>query len=405
MRSRFEAEASVADEKATRSGTASDRWRAFLGNAVLLATSGIVFLVLAELFLRAFPGVLGEEAALRVHWAAIAGDTDSEGRALMLDDPEIGFVYKPGLEGRLARGDLDFSFRLDRKGFRNPEPWPERVGLVLLGDSMAFGYGASDGHDWPSLLRARLPSVGIVNLALIGTGPLQHAKIFELYGRALGAPAVVHVLFPGNDLADDTAFSRWLESDRQFSYRKFRGQGDRWLDDSLLGWAQRTHLFWFAVDLVRTIKQTARGHTLVLEDGTRLRLVVPRREPIDPVELERTVGAVEQIRSEVERLGGRFFVLLMPSKEEVYLSLAGIDAPSPSASVRAQLQRRGIAFLDLGDILRAEASLRGPALYFEVDGHPNPDGQAIIAEAVAAWLEDVVLHTGSAGTTDADPSR
>lgn len=403
-RSGLETTAAGSAEEAVRSSKPSQRWRGLLGNAALLAASAIVFLVLAETFLRTFPGFLGEEAALRVHWAAIAGDTDSEGRALMLDDPEIGFLYKPGLEGRLARGDLDFSFRLDGKGFRNPEPWPERVGVVLLGDSMAFGYGASDGSDWPSLVRARLPSVGIVNLALIGSGPLQQAKIFERYGRALGAPVVVHVLFPGNDMADDAAFSRWLQSDRRISYRKFRGQGDRWLDDSVLGWVQRTHLFWFTIDLVRTVKRTARGHTLTLEDGTHLRLVAPRTERVDPVELDRTLGAVEHIRSEVERVGGRFFVVLMPTKEEVYLSLAGVTAPNFSSAVRDQLERRGIVVLDLGEILRAEASPRGPALYFEVDGHPNLEGQAIIAEAVAAWLENVVLEPGSARATDADRS-
>ncbi|MDW8369832.1 MAG: GDSL-type esterase/lipase family protein [Geminicoccaceae bacterium] len=401
-RSRLETTAVGSAGEAVRGSRPGARWRGLLGNAALLATSAVVFLVLAEMFLRTFPGFLGEEAALRVHWAAIAGDTDSEGRALMLDDPEIGFLYKPGLEGRLARGDLDFSFRLDGRGFRNPEPWPERVGAVLLGDSMAFGYGASDGSDWPSLLRARLPSVGIVNLALIGSGPLQQAKIFERYGRALGAPVVVHVLFPGNDMADDAAFSRWLQSDRRISYRKFRGQGDRWLDDSVLGWAQRTHLFWFTIDLVRTVKRTARGHTLTLEDGTRLRLVAPRTERIDPVELDRTLGAVEHVRSEVERVGGRFFVVLMPTKEDVYLPLAGVAVPNSSAAVREQLERRGVPLLDLGEILRAEASPRGPALYFEVDGHPNLKGQAIIAEAVAAWLEDVALQAGSARATDAD---
>lgn len=368
------------------SGRSPGRLRGALLNLLLLGLSGLVALGLAEFVLRLFPDLLGEEAALRVHWVEVAGNTDSSGQSLMVDDPEIGFLYRPRLQGRIARGDLDFTFRLDEKGFRNPEPWPQPVRLVLLGDSMAFGYGASDGSDWPSLLRARMPGAGLVNLGLIGSGPLQQERIYERFAAPLRPEVVLLALFAGNDLDDDRAFALWLEHGAIGSYRRFRGQGDRWLDQSLLGLAQRTHLFWFASDLAKTLRRRSRGRTLELADGERLQLVLPRPGGLDPADLERTVAAVGRLRGRVEAAGGRLLVLLMPTKEEVYLPLLGETASSPSSAVATRLAEMGVEAFDLGAVLRARATRSGPALYFEIDGHPNPVGQAIVAEAVGGWL-------------------
>lgn len=369
-----------------RSGRPAGWLRSAALNLLLLATSAVVVLVGAELTLRLFPSLLGEEAALRVHWAAVAGDTDSSGQELMLDDREVGFLYRPHLEGRIARGDLDFSFRLDSRGFRNPEPWPQPVRVVLLGDSMAFGYGASDGADWPAKLRQRLPDSGLVNLGLIGSGTLQQERIYERFAAPLRPSLTLLALFAGNDLDDDRAFSRWLEQGAEGSYRRFRGQGDRWLSGGLLGLAQRTHLFWFTSELVKNLTHRARGRTLELADGSRLQLVLPRPNAYGDADLDRTMAAVVRLQRKVEGAGGRLLVLLMPTKEEVYLPLLGESAPSPSAAVAERLAKLGLAALDLGEALRARASRGGPPLYFAVDGHPNEAGQAIIAEAVESWL-------------------
>lgn len=386
------------DDVGTGAGRLRGRLMGLAANLSLLVASGLFCLVGLEIVLRLFPGLLGEEAALRVHWVEVAGDTDSEGRDLVLDDPEIGFLYRPGLEGRIARGDLDFRFRLDAKGFRNPEPWPEPVDVVVLGDSMAFGYGADDGADWVSSLRRRWPGTGIVNLGLIGSGPLQHERIYERFAAGRRPPLVLWCLFAGNDLDDDRAFARWIEQGARGSYRRFRGQGDRWLDDSLLGLAQRTYLFWFANDLAKTVAQRSRGRTLLLENGERLQLVLPRPNAWQISDVERTLGAVERLRARVEADGGRLFVLLMPTKEEVYLPLTGESAASPTEALARKLAEAGVPALDLGEALRARASRAGPALYFSIDGHPNPAGQGIIAEAVGSWLAERLPRLADADT-------
>ncbi|MCS6878208.1 MAG: SGNH/GDSL hydrolase family protein [Geminicoccaceae bacterium] len=367
-----------------------------LGRAeiALLLASVFFFLLAAELVLRLFPHLLSEEAQLRLHWAAIAGDTDTSGRDMLSDDPEIGFLYRPHSQGRIARDDLDFSFRLDSFGFRNPEPRPAKADLVILGDSMAFGYGASDGRDWVSLLRARFPELAIVNLGLIGSGPLQQLAVYERFGRPLAPALVVQVVFAGNDVHDDETFARWQETGRTRSFRRFRVEGEGRLVDRLWNLAGRSYLFWFAVDLVKALRQSGRGRSLLLENGERLRLVLPARGYPGPAGVERTAAAIARLRQRVEADGGRFLAVLMPSKEEVYLPLLGESAPSPSAILGERLASLGIPLFDLGDPLRAGASRHGPALFFRVDGHPNLAGQARIAEVFAARLSAWRTETG-----------
>ena len=80
-------------------------------------------------------------------------------------------------------------------------------------------------------------------------------------------------------------------------------------------------------------------------------------------------------------------MVLQPSKEEVYLPLVGPDVPDFSRDLRAAFEERGIDFLDLGPAFRARAAA-GESLFFEVDGHPNPRGYALIAQLVLAHLRD-----------------
>jgi hypothetical protein len=79
-------------------------------------------------------------------------------------------------------------------------------------------------------------------------------------------------------------------------------------------------------------------------------------------------------------------MVLQPSKEEVYLSLRNPIPEDPARPLREALQQRGIEYLDLGPIF-CERAAAGQRLFFEVDGHPNAVGYALIAESVLHDLE------------------
>ena len=157
--------------------------KAVFAPLVLLGASAALALGVAEASLRAFPELMPEEARLRLHWREVGQDVVSQA------DPYLGFVYPPNHEGRFDRDDGGFAFTYttDEHGFRNPSPWPERAEIVVLGDSMAFGYGVEDKEAWPNLWPSQLPGSRIINLGLIGAAPQQYFRIYETFGQSLRA--------------------------------------------------------------------------------------------------------------------------------------------------------------------------------------------------------------------------
>ena len=105
-----------------------------LQNLALLVVALAVGILGLEAFLRLFPQLLPEEARLRLHWSAIGeGGRDANSQVMTVADPYLGFRYLPNLTGRLTRGDLDFTFTTDDKGFRNSSPLPDEADIVVLG--------------------------------------------------------------------------------------------------------------------------------------------------------------------------------------------------------------------------------------------------------------------------------
>ena len=98
------------------------------------------------------------------------------------------------------------SFQRDSHGFRNAEPWPEDVSLVVIGDS--FTNGASIQRPfWHDL------SESMLVLAVPGTGTLEHQRLFDAFALPRQPETVVLAFFSGNDLEDSQRFHDMLRQD------------------------------------------------------------------------------------------------------------------------------------------------------------------------------------------------
>lgn len=378
-------------------------------NLALLVATVAVGLFGLEAFLRLFPQLLPEEARLRLHWSAVGeGGRDANDQVMAVADPYLGFRYRPNFTGRLARGDLDFTFTTDEKGFRNASPSPDAADIVVLGDSMAFGYGVPDDATWSQRVATHFPDYTISNFGLIGGAPQQYVRILETEALELNPKLVLFMLFLGNDLNDAKLFQEWLEAGTDISYAEWRSaDGAPTTRRTLRDLTSGSYLMAFHRAVRSSLSSSMASETATLGDGQRIQLVpaiydndAVMADPKHPVS-QLVMTTIEEAQRLSRKHGSHFLVLLMPTKEEVYLPLFDKPAPALIEGFRPALEAQGIPFLDLTPYLRARTREIGPVFY-EVDGHPNVAGYQVIADAVVDYLDE---HGAAIGLGGSQPQQ
>ena len=361
-------------------------------------TTGLVSLLLAEGFLRLFPGFLPPE---RRQYMLV--DMNNVG----VKHSYIGHLHTPYARKHLSGPDYDVRQTTGAFGFRNPGPWPRHADVVILGDSLVFGYGVSDGSAWPAIVDRSFPDLRVLNLGLVGAGAEQYLRVYETFGERLHPKLVIVGMFPGNDFWDAAQFQEWLREGAKGNYMVWRNDGH--FSGSVLQqpahafrWLLLRHSYLYNLIVAARVNQEAKRagepRTLRLKGGQAIRLLpsdfesrTAGSEPDRP-EFQLTVRALAQLRDRVVKNGGRILVVLQPSKEEVYLPILGETVRDPSAGLRPALKQLGIQYLDLAPAFKREAN-RGKALFFGADGHPNSDGYQLIADQVIQYLHGVTWST------------
>ena len=369
---------------------------------LVLVSGTLVSIALMEGTVRLVSGLLPEETR-----QVLKVDPSHYG----VSHPYIGHLHKPNGTIIIAGKDFRAAHYTDGHGFRNVWPWPERAEVVVLGDSMAFGYGVEDEQAWPAILQRALPQSRVINLGLIGAAPQQYLRVYETFGVKFHPQLLLVGLFVGNDFWDADLFDHWLQSGARVNYRVWRDFGRprrvsfslRQPIDSIIGilrWrgfllARESYLF----NLLLYVRGNARRwlqsepKIFQLASGNQLQLLpsdftskTMGAQP-DRREFQLVLESLQRIQSIAKANGTQALIILQPSKEEVYLPLLGGTTPDPGSPLREALEKLGFAYLDLTPAFRQRAAA-GEQLFFEADGHPNAAGYALIAELVRSYLKD-----------------
>ena len=128
------------------------------------------------------------------------------------------------------------------------------------------------------------------------------------------------------------------------------------------------------------------GEMVLLSTEMQIRLARGLDRPYAPDARDLFFRPLTQMKSEVEGQGGRFVVLLIPSKEELYGAQAFPDVLRSWQDTKAELAARGLPTVDLYPALRQHAQSRSP--FFHVDSHLNGYGNQIVAEELAKWITE-----------------
>lgn len=297
----------------------------------------------------------------------------------------FGWVPRPGARV-LERGAV---VSVNARGQRGPEIPVARNGrprLLLLGDSMAFGYGVADAATFAARIAADPRGFEVVNLGVEGYGPDQSLLRFEREGRAYAPDAVALSVCVDNDFADAGLPVFLYDGSYPKPYFTVE-QGVLALHDAHLRLGRLARLGMFLRERSQLYPRLlallpARRAADAPAENWRARRARVQGDPERAVQLvlrlvarlrDGTRGAAPGARP------ARFLVLLHPSK-------ASYNRGSPLAdALQAALAAAGIETLDLARAWHARG-LRFAEFAFDPTGHPNKRGQALIAELLLARL-------------------
>ncbi len=171
------------------------------------------------------PLLLVAEWAARVRYRATLYQESEESEFVSTyqksSDPELVYEMIPNSESPGKKpGALSV---INADGFRDDpfNPWEDRESyrIVLLGDSVAWGYGVDTEDAFPQLLERLInedipdasPQVEIFNLAVMGYSTAQQARLLELRGKTYN-PDLVMVAYVLNDPDEvDGGLSRYFD--------------------------------------------------------------------------------------------------------------------------------------------------------------------------------------------------
>jgi lysophospholipase L1-like esterase len=322
-------------------------------------------------------------------------------------DPQLGWANRSDTLGHVFADELDYRARTNSQGLREQEfELRKRAGTrraLILGDSMAWGWGVDDGQRFSDLIGAKLsPGIQVLNLAVPGYGTDQQAWSLASRGESFEPDAVV-VVFVLNDV---------LESDAGQVYGmhkpRFVLEGEDWsvvgrpVVDPRGAWSRWSAERWTELGshsaLRALLHRPQLRPTLTVEDEQRIRPYRPEFQAKVRAVAERMLDPGTPARHALAAMCAwcqarsvPLVVLVLPHKHDQYLYEPLCERPDFDGTtiVTKTLARAG---LELGfpvlNVDRAmwEASGRGERLHCG-DGHLNEAGNRLVARELGPFLE------------------
>jgi hypothetical protein len=317
------------------------------------------------------------------------------------DDPVFGSYLLPGLQEVPLTISQEFggSFTINSYlwpaaadgplvGFRSPPQAAPQI--VALGDSFTFCFTAIKAC-WVDQL-AVLLGEPISNLGIPATGSLSHAEVYTRYIAGMDKkPALVLWQFYPNDFNDD------------FGLLALRGQNIAAAEDgdTLRRWLRQNSIFYNLVQSGKTIAQLnmSRPRHQTIIGGVNYAFGSAYTEAAtDMGQLNNQEGqkatetAILATKQEVEALGARFVVVVIPTWEETYAEQAALVMGSNAVNAIGEPRRRLLAFCAAHNVVCFDAlpSLQGAGkqIFYGDDAHLNEMGNTVLAQALEVFLKN-----------------
>jgi lysophospholipase L1-like esterase len=266
------------------------------------------------------------------------------------------------------------------RGQRQPPAGAQRI--LVMGDSFTFGVGLEEEDTYVARLEDKIDSafggnrVALLNAGIGGSGTAEHAAFVEDFGDAIGPRAVLVFVS-----VDD--FNRaW----RSPLYR-LRNTESLDLDEvptSRLKKLVNSDAYNFLIQHL---------HVAQLVRNAAIALVFPASEA--PTDRASQTAPRDETSLDKQRLARALFLRIKAWCEDRGVALAVINNGWRSYDWLPELlASEGIASFDASPIIQPHISGGSARYTIPGDGHPNPEGAALVADSVWPFVRDFIRENG-----------
>lgn len=298
------------------------------------------------------------------------------------------------------------AYTRDRQGFRNREPWPDDVELVIVGDSFTAAESVRRPY-WDGIAESMLV------FGLPGSGTLEQKLLLEAFGLPRQPEIAVLAYFGGNDLTDNESFAKLQRAGLTFADKTHQNRNP-------LDYLVSFHLVLFLRDSILAAGKDCHYPQAALTEPPTSVAFLDKLIPVLALGesalrasemYQFTQAAIIEMSAMVQSRGAAFVLMYIPQKAELYWEflsqetrqfiLDRLEEPISADQVDANLtvQRQvlaslaaeyGFVFLDLSPSL-ADAVQQGQSPYFFADTHWNQTGHDIAKAALLKILNQPAL--------------
>jgi hypothetical protein len=337
-----------------------------LKKPVIILVQAVIVVAIVEVSARAlFPNYTDDEVFLNRAYSHLLNTSVRVKPKSNNYSRKFGFVLTAYSESTDTTEEFTYTSKTNSKGFRTREIQladDDEYRVMLLGDSMFYGIGVQESGMVSSFLEEQgKPGLSVYSYAVTGYNTVQEMIVAETYAGALNPDHIIVGFFIANDILPNAI--AFIDEDGNYSTsdemelmirRKLReGLGLLYHSTTLRIIAQRVYI-------PRLRYQIATDHNLI----------------------SRSYALLGDLNHFARAHDARFSVVIMYPRDSVQGGLVQSWSSSREAGelIHAFCKKNSIEVLDLIDYMNTAADK--DQYFFKYDGHPNEEGNALIAEAI-----------------------
>ena len=306
------------------------------------------------------------------------------------------YFNKPFLDKMFRTNEYVSNYKTNCQGYRidelsNPYDSIKTCDWLFIGDSFTQGAQVNYADLYSTQLYREFPDKVILNAGISGAGLYDELNYFKDKGKLLKPKYVFLQIGVFNDFFNI--------KERRSTYQ-----------DYLIAYSDLYRYFAYNVFSTDSLPlgRWTEPFFPSRQENTDYNILYKEVSPTKQADITAFKTCIKQWKIEVEKNGGKLFLLLLPSKEQVStkllmevmhkynISLSELDMDAPNKLFASTAESLNLDYLDLTEVFRESSSFP----FFYQDEHLNVCGHNLIAKAMKEKLQGFYSDIKTTGTSN-----